>query len=268
MTAGSRESIDTAIRALDEALGTALPAPLWFQEIGSGHALDVARASLQRWAEDLGDSLGRIADALETAPESVPGDDTEDAVRAVDALATGLVQVGAARDRIYAIAAQALGAPYLVQWRQGLRFSPDEKGVRSLLNTLAQASVSASASKLKAGLDSLEGHAAIDLRNEIVHAIRPFPALVETCWVRRGSLNDRGHPVAYSMSALYPSRSLDQDNALPETLWVASRATCKEAFEILLAAAEHLATLIQESELAAPQTVFVDANGGVLMERP
>jgi len=120
----------------------------------------------------------------------------------------------------------------------------------------------------KAQLDSLERHPAIDLRNEIVHAIRPFPELVETCWVRRGTLNDQGHPVAYSMAALYPARSLDQDNALPETLWSASRTTCLEAFEILLAAVGHLATLIQDTELAAPQTVYVKPDGGVLMDRP
>jgi hypothetical protein len=171
VTAERREHIARAIETVDEAVLSAPPEWKWSQEVAVGRALDVARASLQRWVEDLGYSLRRIADALETAPENVPDTESDEAAQAVEALAGGLVQIGAARDRLYAIAAQALGVPYLVPWRRGVRFLPDERAVRAKLNTLARESTRAGA--LKAQLDRLDGHAAWACRDRPPQRHRP-----------------------------------------------------------------------------------------------
>jgi hypothetical protein len=269
-TAGSmpdrRIQITEAVEALERAIEQAEPDPVWFDEVATGLGLDVARGSLQRWARNLGDSLRLVAGALEAAPVTAPTDDSEDAAKAVERLADGIVQVGAAKDRLYAITTQALGIPYLEPWRRGVRFFPNENRIRAELNDLAKGSGAAGA--LKARLDRLEGHPAIDLRNDIVHAIRAFPQLVETCWIRQASLDDRGGVVGYSIGPLYPSGSLDLDDALPETLWTAARSVCDEALGILLEATVALTKVIQESPLAAPQTVYVDPQGRISTHDP
>lgn len=261
-----RERVAKAVTELREAIQAAPAERTWFEEIAAGRALDVARASLERWATDLGEILASVSDGLSQAPETVPGD-TNNAVLAADKLASALVQLGAALDRIYAITAQALGVRHLVPWRQGVRFNPDKKSVRGAINTLAQDS--AAAAGLKRQLDLLQDHAAIDLRNEIVHAMqRPFPELTETCWIRRTYLDDRGGIIGTDMGPLYPARSLDLNDALPQTLWEAARTVCVEALELLLEATAMLAGLLREGELAAPQTVYITHDGSLLMERP
>jgi hypothetical protein len=257
---------DQIIEALERAIEQAEPDPVWFDEVASGLGLDVARGSLKRWARDLGDSLTRVVDALEAAPVTAPTGGDEDAAKAVERLADGFVQIGAAKDRLYAISAQVLGTPHLEPWRQGVRFFPNENRVRARLNDLAQES--GAAGTLKAMLDRLEGHAAIDRRNDIVHAIRAFPELVETCWIRRAHLDDRGGVVGYDIGPLYPSGSLDLDNALPQTLWDKARSICFEALGILLDATVALTKVIHETPLAAPQTIYVDPEGHISMHDP
>ena len=261
-----QDQINEAVEALDQAIEQAEPDPIWFDEVATGLGLDAARGSLRRWARGLGDSLRRIADALEATPVTAPTGDGEGTAKEVERLADGIVQVGAAKDRLYAIATQALGVPYLEPWRRGVRFFPNENRIRAKLNDLATGSGAAGA--LKSRLDQLEGHAAIDRRNDIVHAIRAFPELAETCWTRRASLDDRGRIVGYSIGPLYPSGSLDLDNALPETLWTEARSVCDEALGILLDATVALTKVIQESPLAAPQTVYVDAEGHIWTHDP
>jgi hypothetical protein len=253
---------DRAIEALRAAVLASKATDEWW--IGDREAFDLVQYSVVRWVDDLGRSLQRVQRAL-VEVERHTGELTGEMV---DTLEGCLTQVVGARDKVVAITAQLLGVPSLRLHRKGVRFEPGESAIKSKLSEVG-ASGQREAGRLKSQLDALSDHPAIVLRNQITHALSPLGAVVENCWIRRASLDEKGGIVAWSRGPLYPEGTLDQGDIPPQTIWAWALESANEAQELLVNATTALAGLASSmGSVAPPQAVFIWPDGKVQFDRP
>lgn len=245
-----------AVDRLRSAVWGARPDEGWLSE--DLVVFDVIQGSIARWVDDLGGSLQRLARSIRQAR-------AEDDVSAVE---DALIQAVSARDKLRAVAVRALGAKSLVLYKSGVRFSPSESDLRRELGELGEAGI-ASAGRTKSQFEQLADHPAVTLRNEIIHALTPFPELADVCWVKVANLDDRGGIVSWQRQVLYAEGSLDQGNALPETLYEWAISTAEGAFELLVSTTTALAEVVENVGTISPlPDCFVWPDGRAQLEDP
>jgi hypothetical protein len=183
-------------------------------------------------------------------------------------LEEALTQIGAARDKLVAVAAQLLGVPSLVPQKPGIKFEPRGAAVKRGLSQLARDG-HRDAGQVKKRLDALDRHDAISLRNQIIHALSPLGEVVENTWIRRADLDEKGGIRVWDRGPLYPKGTLDQGDLKPETIWAWVVEAADGALDLLVQATELLAELVQEvGEIPPPQPIYVWPDGKVVVERP
>jgi hypothetical protein len=228
-----------AVDRLRSALWNARPGEGWLTE--DLVVFDVVQGSIVRWVDDLGRSLERLIQAIRQAR----------AENDVSAVEDALIQAVSARDKLRAVAVRVFGAKSLTLYKSGVRFSPSESDLRRVLSDLGEAGI-VPAGRTKSLFEELADHPAVALRNEIIHALTPFPELSDVCWVKVANLDDRGGIVSWQRQVLYAEGSLDQGNALPETLYEWAISNAEGAFELLVDTTTALAELVENVGTISP----------------
>ena len=183
-------------------------------------------------------------------------------------LEEALTQLGSARDKLIAVAAQVFGVPSLVLQKPGIKFEPRDGAVKNALSALGAAG-HAQAGQVKSRLDVLDDHAAIALRNQILHALSPLAQVAENCWIRTAELDEKGSIRFWTRGPLYPRNTLDQGDIQPETIWKWAVTSAEEAITLLVETADALAKLVKAvGEIAPPQAIYHWPDGKIDFERP
>jgi hypothetical protein len=255
---------DWATRETDElreAIRAARPSSDW-----RSHdliAFDIVQGSLLRWTSDLHRSLKKTHLALGAARSFEDGTSEE----AADRIEEALTHVVSARDKIVAIAVQILGVPSLWLYKKGVRFEPNETALKAKLSEIGAAEPQAG--RLKSSLDSLGGHPAIVLRNQILHALSPVGDIGENCWFRKAILDERGGIESWERGPLYFEGMGELENLFPATIWRWAIEQAEEAEPLLLQATKALARLTASlATIAELQAVYRWPDGRVVLERP
>jgi hypothetical protein len=185
-----------------------LRAAVWAARPGEGwlpadlDVFDLVQDSIARWVTDLGDSLSRLTDSIEKAR-------ADRDVRSVEA---ALIAAVSARDKLRVIAVRMLGAKSIAPYKKGVRLMPSEPDLRRLLGELAAEGIAA-AGLAKRLFEQLAEHPAVTLRNDVIHALAPFPELTDVCWIKEARLDENGQIMSWGRGPLYPEGSLDQGRA-------------------------------------------------------
>lgn len=246
---------------LCEAIRATRPGNGWRQD--DLLAFDVVQGSLLRWTDDLHRSLKKTHRALDDARGFEDGTHED----AADAIEEALTHVVSARDKIVSIAAQVLGLPSLWLYKKGVRFEPNETALKNKLSEIGAAEPRAG--RLKSRLDTLGGHPAVVLRNQILHALSPVGGVSENCWIRKAVLDEKGSIEGRDRGPLYPEGVLDLENILPPTVWNWAIESAEEAEPLLLEATKALARLTASiGTIGELQTVYRWPDGQIVLEKP
>lgn len=265
MTEDRRERATEAASRLADAVRATRASDEWPSK--HLHVFDVVQASVARWAQDTATTFAEYADALGEATaspdrEEVPNHDP------VSALEESFMRAVGVRDRLRSLAALVVGSRCLRLDGPGVSFEPNERDLRRRLGDLAEARMRR-AGAVKTLFEQVADHPAIRIRNDVLHALAPFPELVETCWINKVRLDERGNVKFDGLGPLYPAGTLDHDDASPMRLYRSALETSEEAFELLVRLTTELATLIEElGDLQMPPSVYVTHDGSALLERP
>lgn len=253
---------DRAVEHLRDAVLACRASDDWWIE--DRQAFDLFRYSISRWVDDLGRSLNRSAAAIEKARAHSGEADEEISFQLEEAL----TQIGSARDKLVAVAAQLFGVPSLVPQKPGIKFEPRDTAVKKALSRLGREG-RRYAGQVKKRLDALDRHDAISLRNQIIHALSPLGQVVENTWIRRADLDEKGGIRVWDRGPLYPKGTLDQEDLKPETILGWAVGSAAEALDLLAEATQALAKLAREvGEITPPQPIYVWPDGKIVFERP
>lgn len=224
---------------------------------------DVMQGSLLRWTDDLHRSLKKTHRALEAAR----GYEDGTSEKAADSIEEALTHVVSARDKLLAIAVQVLGVPSLWLYKEGVRFEPNETALKNKLSEIGAAEPQAG--RLKSRLDTLAGHPAIVLRNQILHALSPVGALGENCWIRKAFLDERGGIIGWERGPLYFEGMRELENLFPATVWSWVIEHTEDAEPLLLEATKALARLTASlGTIGELEAVYRWPDGRMALEAP
>lgn len=253
---------ETAITELREVVLATRASEEWFHD--DEQAFDLVQYSVSRWVDDLGRAFRRAEGA--TAKAAAHSGKPDDAM--AEELEEALTQIGGAHDKLVAVAALVFGVPSLVLQKPGIKFEPRDSSVKNALSKLGSEG-HAEAGQIKSRLDTLDDHAAIALRNQIIHALSPLGEVAENCWIRKAHLDEKGGIRFWDRGPLYPEGTLDQGDIKPETIWNWAVKSAEEALTLLVEATVALAKLVKKvGVIAPPQAVYIWPDAKVQFERP
>lgn len=262
------DRLDPALAAVERLRAAVLATRAsgnWFSD--QLDRVDLVQHSVARWVTDAGATFREFDSSLRHAVASPDREEVPDH-DPIGTLEDAIVRAVAVRDRLRSLAALVFGSKCLNVSGRTVRFEPNESDLRRRLGDLA-ANGAAHAGRVKTLFEQAAEHPAVGMRNDVIHALSPFPELVETCWINIARLDSRGGIVSWSPGPLYPKGTLDQADAQPWTLYGWAVDTAEDAFGLLVELTDELAALVEEvGEIEPPPAVYLPPAGQALLDRP
>jgi hypothetical protein len=196
----------------------------------------------------LGRDLGLAGEPLDAAAEAGANPD------GVAHAEVALWRVSAAREKFHAIVALVFGVPALrlMKGKKGIRrFEPDPRANRAHLRTLS--SDHPAADDVVALDEALSRHRFLGLRNQLTHSLAPVLEWRALVWFEVAEVT-RGGVMHYAASSLEPAHELQ--GAIPrDQFFERTLSDGREAVEMLAAAVQKLAELVESVGVLAPPAV-------------